>query len=245
MAITGFNAQSIADLHAKIQLTADGISEDVGKDLQGIIDEIAKGWWAKEAQEFSQGFIDSVNKAVVKIKESLDNYQNALRSTGVSWIVKTGNVEDREKLSGMKEIELVSFNVNAEAVQTHKDGTNDVGMDEEAMDKLVGNLTTIRESISSKIKTFGDSLSADAALLGHDQADAAEECYQKITAAIDKFFDGLIEGPDSLQTALNKFKNTYEDAAKKVASEFRRAGNGSNSAGVNSVRTGGPQVATK
>lgn len=216
--MTGYNSQNIAALRDVIDRTAQSVAEKVVTRLHDeIIRPISEVWHAPEAVDFFTKFAETVKGTGQNIRDIFDSFRKAVEQAGSIWAENTGG--EAPTLGAISDVNL---ELPVREIQV-KDSAGNVGIDEDAANKIANNLTNVEEEIKSDMEAVANELDASTAFLGHGQAEAVKECFIKINLEIHLIFKFLTEGDLSLQAQIISAAKKYGDVSVGVATGFKQS----------------------
>lgn len=216
--MTGYNSQNIAALRDVIDRTAQSVAEKVVTRLHDeIIRPISEVWHAPEAVDFFTKFAETVKGTGQNIRDIFDSFRKAVEQAGSIWAENTGG--EAPTLGAISDVNL---ELPVREIQV-KDSAGNVGIDEDAANKIANNLTNVEEEIKSDMEAVANELDASTAFLGHGQAEAVAECFIKINLEIHLIFKFLTEGDLSLQAQIISAAKKYGDVSVGIATGFKQS----------------------
>ena len=216
--MTGYNSQNIAALRDVIDRTAQSVAEKVVTRLHDeIIRPISEAWHAPEAVDFFTKFAETVKGTGQNIRDIFDSFRKAVEQAGSIWAENTGG--EAPTLGAISDVNL---ELPVREIQV-KDSAGNVGIDEDAANKIANNLTNVEEEIKSDMEAVANELDASTAFLGHGQAEAVAECFIKINLEIHLIFKFLTEGDLSLQAQIISAAKKYGDVSVGIATGFKQS----------------------
>ena len=222
--ITGFNMSQVNALSTTVQTVATDISNSIKTNVQQIIDDLSNVWYAQEGVTFIDKFIGEVDKLQPDIQNALNGFCDYAGGVATSWATKTGSEHTYNKT----EVSVPLFGLS-NSLLTEKNG--DEGIIESEAYRVAGGLLTVRNTIKDELTSASNKLKATTAFLGHGQDAAAENCFKSIVKSIDKVFDDLTVGDNSLKQAIKNYSDSYKTSAEKAADLFNNPQSGESSGG--------------
>lgn len=217
--VTGYNCEQVQELGTVINDTAQKAAEGIVEKLHSeIIVPMSSVWYAPEAQEFFQGFADTVKSSGVNIQNAFDAFRQAIQDAGANWAENTkGQVPT---LASVQNIDLI-LNVS----EIKADNSGNVTIDEGQANTIAGNLADVEAGIKQDLENLAGNLNAESAFIGHNQAEALQECFVKVSGEVSKIFKYLTEGEESLQGQIKKAVQKYQDVSSGISNAFQNSGN--------------------
>ncbi len=212
--IVGYNAQAIEELGSYINSIASKTGSNIVERLHtSIIVPMSTVWYAPEAKSFFEGLATAVEQSGEAITDAFDAFRNAIQEAGRVWAEATGGAVPT--LSSICKVELI---LCTSEIQSSNAGS--VTIDVAQATAIANSVSEVRETIRTDLQTLADQLDAESAFIGQGQAQAVAQCFATISECVDKIFDYLTEGEDSLQRQINKAAKKYKDMSGEVSSAF-------------------------
>ncbi|MEE3342497.1 MAG: hypothetical protein VZS44_00190 [Bacilli bacterium] len=212
--VSGYNVEEVNALRDVIngvaQKAGEGICEKLGG---GVVVPMSTVWYAPEAITFFEGFKDAVKKSGETVTAAFDAFRDAVQKAGENWAENTGG--EKPSLAAIDPVEL---DLDISSIQ--EKGPKGVTIDEGEASKVANNLANVENEIEAALKSITAGLSADTAFLGHGQAEAVEQCFNDVAAAIKDIFKYLTDGEGSLQGQINAAVKKYGEVASGISSAF-------------------------
>lgn len=212
----GYNSEEISKLRNVINNAAQSTRQIiVGKLNTSLILPISAVWYAPEAITFFEQFAEVVKKAGINITETFDNFRSFVETAGKDWALTTGG--EAPSLASIDQVELI---LDVSSIKA-KNSNGDVGINiGEAFNITKINLPQLKEEIKEEIKNLTNSLNAETAFIGGEQASAIEECFVSLTNQVYTIFNFLTEGENSLIKQIEKTAIKYENVSSDVVKTF-------------------------
>ena len=216
-AFTGFNPNQIEQLSR----TVNTISNEVGNSIRiklesGIVTPISQAWFTQEGVDYFNSFRDAVRNSENIIQEIFNAFNQGLRKAGENW---ADQVRSRQRVS-VQNVGRPNLNINVSAVRPDRGG--DIGIDENAANAVANQVAGIRADIQAELKSQAQRLEANAAFMGHGQADAVRNCFTQINEEVARIFRILDEDGDgqSLRSAIKAAVTKYGQIGANTSSFF-------------------------
>lgn len=215
---TGYNCEQIEALATVIDEAAQSAASGIVETLHnGVIVPISEAWYAGDAQEYFQGFAETVAESGRAIQEYFDIFRMNVETAGKEWAEFAKGPSPT--LSPVSEITLTL--PTDEILQQDSNG-NTVIIEDKAQEVANG-LEEVLEEIQTNLNDIADNLDASTAFLGHGQDEGVKECFVNVSNKVKEVFNYLTEGDNSLQSSINKAVEAYGQSADSISSGFKNA----------------------
>lgn len=211
----GYNSEEISRLRVSINNTAETTRQIiVGKLNSSLILPISVVWYAPEAITFFEEFAEVAKKAGINITESFDNFRSFVEAAGKKWASTTGG--ESPILEPIDQIELI---LDISSIKA-KNSNGDVGINMGEAFNIVKKIPQLKEEIKEEIKKLTNSLNAETAFIGGEQASAIEECFVSVTNQVYTIFNFLTEGENSLVKQIENTVQKYGNVSDSITKTF-------------------------
>ena len=94
---------------------------------------------------------------------------------------------------------------------------------EKDVNTIADGLDNVEKDLKTVILKYKEELDASTAFIGHGQAEAINDCFNRILEEVHKLFQKLLVGDASVKVALKAFKEKYKAKATSEAESFKNA----------------------
>jgi len=219
--VTGYNCEQVNALRDVINNTAQEAGKGIVDRLHNeIITPMSTAWYAPEAQEFFEGFAETVKESGTNIQEAFDSFRDAVEKAGASWAENTGGEQP-----SLPTIDDVDLTLSVSEIQASNNG--DVTINSDEANAVANSLSQVEEEIKSDLESLAAKLDAASAFIGGGQASALQECFVTVSGEIHKIFKYLTEGEatdnghdGSLKGQITYAVQKYTDVSENISNSF-------------------------
>ena len=207
MAMTGFDPVAVTTSITKIQSSYDSLMQALINDTQTkFVDEMAKVWACKQAQEFFNGpFITSIEELATGVTEIFESVVNSMNSTAGLWAARTGTTYTK------KTFVPNNSKLNVSVIKENLNGVR--GIDEPRAQE-------IKEAL--KITNIDSALdSAKAAVANCGFLGGEEELITTLGTIKNNVSTTIAKVLEATQSYINSTLVVYGDAVEKAKANFR------------------------
>ena len=186
--LTGYNAGQVTAVRDKVATISTKLGAKVEElFLKTLVKPMGAAWHAPEAVTYFASVKDAVAKSGAPITAVLNSFVDSLQSARENWAANTGGTSEV-----LTKIDELAITLDVTSI-TEEDGGK-VYIEEVAAKNIAGKLGALEVELQTEFEKIALELQADAAFLGHGQADAIEACFKQINGELHKIFKFLTEG---------------------------------------------------
>ena len=212
--MVGYNKEQIESLRNVINNIAKSSGEDIVNTLKnGFVIPMSSVWYAPDAVDFFNAFSELVKYSGNAVTESFDLIRSYIEKFGVLWAENTGG-----EIPVLPPIEPIILNLDISSIKPNNNG--DVVINGMEANRIANNLFQLENNIKDNLKNLAVNLEAESSFIGGNQAESIQECFLRIVDQIQKIFDYLTNGDNSVQTQINKTISKYGDLSQNVSENF-------------------------
>ena len=221
--VYGFDNNEIAQLRVKVSTSLTRLGEDVASKLQSeVLDPLMTNWFAPEAVTYLQSLQNTIQSYKQPIVEIYNAYLQTLDSAIHYW-GETTNYADA-KTHQYQAFSVADCPLNVYVNNAKSENGSQVGMVYSECMNIVNRLPQIRTEVNGAITSAQALLNETSALLGGTQAEEIKNLFTRIGTIINRLFDTLTDGEDSLKNVLNAYVTKYGESVTNVSSSLSQAG---------------------
>lgn len=215
----GYNPDQVEALASVIDQTAQNCAAGVVEVLHDqFVVPMSEAWFAQDAVNFFEVFNETVKATGTSIQEAFDAFRTDIQNLGNAWAKLTQGPE-----VNLAAVSTITLNLSYSEIKTAEPGTGNIIIYEEKANSVANSLTEVRTTIEEKMEDAADKLDASASFFGGNQAQAIQDCFTRLSAAVAKIFDFLCEGENNFASQIKQVATVYGDQSSEAASSYNNA----------------------
>ena len=231
----GYNPANVEALSGNIKTAYENCINGILETLHDeIVVPISSAWYAPEACGFFGKEEDGVTaqetnlKQVVKdtsesIWKCFDGFREDIQKAGQNWYDNTsGTGEQGEGNITLEPFEQVELELDVSEIEKQDEAGN-VVLDDTGVSAVSGSLESVQENIKQKMVAEKEQLDAATSFIGGGQAEAIQNCFERLLEAISTIFKWLSQGDESLKAAFDAAMAKYSEVATNIANAYNSA----------------------
>lgn len=215
---SGYNKKQIDGLDTVINTAMKDVGDAIVNKLEeDLVKKVGEKWYAQEAKDYFKDVHDDIAKSGETIQGIFSKFRDALQQSGESWATMTKNAAP-----SIGAIKNLSLDLNTAAIKILRDDGAAV-LYEKDVNTIADGLDNVEKDLKTVILKYKEELDASTAFIGHGQAEAINDCFNRILEEVHKLFQKLLVGDASVKVALKAFKEKYKAKATSEAESFKNA----------------------
>lgn len=215
----GYNPNEVEALAPVIDQTAQNCAAGVVEILHDqFVVPMSDAWFAQDAVDFFDSFNEIVKSTGTSIQEAFDAFRTDIQDLGNAWAELTKGPQ-----VNLSAVSTITLNLSYSEIKTSEPGTGNVIIYESKADSVADSLADVRTAIEDKMKEAAEKLDASASFFGGNQAQAIEDCFTRLSAAVAKVFDFLCEGENNFSSQIHQVASVYGDQSSEAANSYNNA----------------------
>ena len=212
---SGYNKDKINALGDALNSAMEHIGTAIKEEIETeLINKIGEKWYSKEAQDYFKVVKKEIGSSAEVIRGIFSQFRDSLQERGETWARATGNASP--SIGSIKEL-VIDVSISP-IKELREDGA--AVLYEKDVNTIADNLDNVEKDLKAKIQKYKEELDASTAFIGHGQAQAISDCFDRILGEIHSMFQYLLVGDMSVKAALKAFKEKYKNKAENEREGF-------------------------